>query len=1828
MKIMPHVSLLSLLALCGACAGSTGSRSAEEAREACPADTDGDGYGEGCVPGPDCDDDDPLIHVDCGVCVRPQDGCECASGSAPVSCFLPPTPDESGQLLCQEGTRYCRGGAWSGCEAIHTYPMPEQASSTAIIDPDAPPVQCSDCNVKCFVIRDNLDPVDGGLESTGDGTAWASGGGLQLGTTTTVFNSVGGVQDGGVVSGPLDCMLGTAPDEDCDGIPDVYDPYPGVKPFATANPAIFLNIAPGETGRGLIDLVFYMQTIDVYFLLDQTESMQSVKQKLHSSLVAGTFLGSEVECADSDLDGQPNQELKTQGVIGGIRCLLRNAHIGAGWFREIPFTNYGDADEVTFRHVLDMGLDANAALAAVGSFDVDRNNDWPDASPLALYSLATGNGLYMGVSKPGVPPRTGCPTDRWGYACFRPDALPVVLVFTDAPMHEGPTVPGQNYNYATSDLGITAGSSSTYVPIAPSNETFATAAALGNLASKYVSYSGTTASMASDYGTAMMSCVSASSQTGPDAVFTFSLGAATAFKVDTTGTGFSPAVGIYNHVVETPSGVTSPNTNETSVQATNLGLLTGSWVEVAGSTASMNADYTGSDVGCNADTASRDAVFKFSVGATTNMQIDSTGSSFDAVLGLYDGAPALTTPVTTSNTNETTTTAVDIGDVRERVYQVATASTAAMAADYISDEVGCSADNASPDALYKFSLSQATRVRIDTVGSSYDTVLGLSDGTLGTKTARAVTGADTQAAAYNLGEMLHGWYGLTGTTAGQVANYRQSFIGCNADTASPDSVVKFSLSQPTRVRLDTVGSALDTVISLHNGQIDPTTVVIAANTNETASNPQSLGSVDNAWYELSGGNTTAMVANYDGSITGCGGDTSSPDSVFSFTVGATSDVQIDTIGSTFNTVISLHDGLPPIDTVEAVSSGTESVTVGALNGTSHLYTGSTTGLASNYGGNSMGCSTADGAPDATFQFTVATATELELNTAGSGFDTVIGLYPATISSPTRPTATALSSNTNDRFTGSTGAYDLGTLDDKWLVRSGNTTNNTIVADYTGYCGAPNNAKDAMFKFTLATGRTVTIDTQNSTTDMVLQLYDSTQTYLNSCDDNSAGGTAAKITKALVAGTYYVALKGAHGNDKGAYELSVRDDAVKNAVGCNDNFGVSTSKLIAQVMPGTYNVLLKGATSSAAGSFKMLIRDNDYWAQTHRLTCDDNGGGGTASQINRNLAPGTYYIVVKGDLAADKGPYSLAVRATSSLIATSHNLACNDDASGSTTSSKIETDLVAGDYWVVVKGKSSTGGAYALEVRDIGATGQGSMLACDDDSGGGTASQIERDLAAGTYYVYVKGDIATDKGAYKLNVRDVTGVRTTPLACDDDSGGGNVAKITRSLTAGTYYVVLKGDAANDAGAYKVSLRDLSSATRTSYACSTSSSFTTNLAAGTYDLVLKGSAAAQKGLYSLTLGDGVTHSSNFTPPSWHDTLDALQDRDMRVISVLNCHDNGSHGEGRECDYAHRQAEDLANATDALGPNLETLVVDIDANGTGIENAIMTELTALSGHLEMDVSARLVFEPDANPGFVVSVQALETPGDNCDPPIGLEFQNCRPGATPHFVINITNPLDHPVQLNPNDPNGGYNFRADLIADRRYFVDAVPIYVIPEDVDGTVPDPEYALESMGEYSQNVTSPGCGVLTERPTWENLYWTADVPVGSSITFNVCTSDDPNALTACSYQQVATVSGTVACHDDTDCGHGFCAGNGVCQVITSGTCLNNDTCPSGSTCDPLVGTCVFSGQPVFVGSVLNGGNNLNSYAYLRMNIVLRANTTTNEGPVVHDWSLTYTCYSVN
>ncbi|MEI8257963.1 MAG: hypothetical protein WCJ30_19985, partial [Deltaproteobacteria bacterium] len=68
--------------------------------------------------------------------------------------------------------------------------------------------------------------------------------------------------------------------------------------------------------------------------------------------------------------------------------------------------------------------------------------DNPEALVEALYQVATGDGL-----EPYIRPSGGCPSIGVGYACMRTRAQPIIMVVTDAPMHSGPVVLGENHPY-------------------------------------------------------------------------------------------------------------------------------------------------------------------------------------------------------------------------------------------------------------------------------------------------------------------------------------------------------------------------------------------------------------------------------------------------------------------------------------------------------------------------------------------------------------------------------------------------------------------------------------------------------------------------------------------------------------------------------------------------------------------------------------------------------------------------------------------------------------------------------------------------------------------------------------------------------------------------------------------------------------------------------------------------------------------------------------------------------------------------------------------------------------------------------------------------------------------------------------------------------------------------------------------------------------------------------------------------------------------------------------------------------------------------------------
>jgi hypothetical protein len=422
-----------------------------------------------------------------------------------------------------------------------------------------------------------------------------------------------------------------------------------------------------------------------------------------------------------------------------------------------------------------------------------------------------------------------------------------------------------------------------------------------------------------------------------------------------------------------------------------------------------------------------------------------------------------------------------------------------------------------------------------------------------------------------------------------------------------------------------------------------------------------------------------------------------------------------------------------------------------------------------------------------------------------------------------------------------------------------------------------------------------------------------------------------------------------------------------------------------------------------------------------------------------------------------------------------------------------------------------------------------------------------------------------------------------LACNNDRSSSDVhAEITRTFTAGEYYAVLKGRTNSQSGYFQLTIGDTSKQATTSF-------------------------AAKKWLGPSGDGTGGVRQ-------------ALQDRHVRVITV-NSDDDA---------YLEEQSHVLSSATGALDIEGNPLTFSINSNGTGMGAAVIDAVNLLAGNLAMDVGVVLNQTPDRpTPGFGFLVEAVDTPGDLCDTPIDTDADaqhlpdthvNCRPGAAPRFRVRFTNPeAPNQVRNNPDDPQGGYNMRLDLIGDGTYVVDQIPVYILPENV---VPDPPTQLyPASASYEQTLGSAACSG-NDAPLWSALAWSASMPSGTGLRWEACTADSEQSLARCTPKLLAEVHTGAACNVPADCPGGSCAEDKLCRYVSGPACTRDSTCGSGGTCVDDV--CHWSDAPIDVRSTL--GPTQQGRPFARVRATLLTNDGRDAAPTVHSWRLEYTCTS--
>lgn len=1174
------------------------------------------------------------------------EGCACAADSEPVDCYLD-ARFADGEMICGLGRRHCRGGALSACESIGQITR----SRVKLI---SPPATCNPCDPGCFTSIAVLDEAD--LD------------------TTTNDNVRFDPSQGGIVIDTEAGGSGVGADSDGDGIPDALDACdstPDALPPCGVPDDGIVHVLPfeGPVEYDPITIDFPIQPADIYVLMDGTGSMSEEMAQLRNALGFVTVS----PCAPG------------QGLLGAIRCTIPDADFGFGTFQEFPGAGPGTNEagnefNVPYHHILDIAHDLDLARLAVSALYPIDNNSRPESVTQALYATVTGRGIgrYFGN-------RTSCPAGRTGYACFRDEAVPVIVLFTDAMFHQGPVV-DPSYDYVGGTFRDVSWSSAVVPPTISAidvlSENVASSVHVGDLSATYGSFLLSTRAMNGDVTT---SCGGAGDR---DAVLRFSLSAATELSLDTAGSSTNVTL----ELRDAGGAVIACNTDDPST-----GLTYGSRVRATLPAGDYQLVVDGAPM-----PVVRAATAPFS---PVTIRVDGTNYSSGHIYGggspprVESGAIRLNVRarahplVADHGLGDTRATAVHAGTVTSATPVTLSGSTAFASHDATPScsTVGFGGPPAQPDRFHRFSVAAPGRLTVTTHGSGFDTVVAVLD---------------------------------AGGTE----------IGCNDDSFA---IADNDLSRLT-VQLPAAGTyyvLVDGGVSERRFDSNTGTLVIAENPSfgeyrvqlsledglvagrlgDARAAPMDLGTLGVGFHGTAGNSALALP---DHTLTGCGATATaatgvSNDVVYAFTLAAPASVSLSTQGSTagFDTVLGLVD-----------AAGVEigcSDDVSATDRTSILTTG---------------------VLPAGRYYVVVDGHGGKVASDVTRGEYVLGIHVASTSATPPP-----SPRTGET---PASAYDLGDLTNRYRSIGGSTigmvANNTATWGTGGHTSRP----DVAFRFTLTATTTISIDTRGSTVAGSPYTFDTHLALLNTTgtptaanvlasNDNDTGlgfspcsgsdcARLSRIVRTLGPGTYTVLLDGgassASSSGQGRYRLNIGNAAAAatrtdlffgDTVDDGFDLGAIDGRTIALQVPSNAGVssAIYGCETDSSGD--PLVSQGNFPDFTYRFTLSeaatvgvetfeppgdaivaisrvDSGAfvhcaddGGPEVSFTRALPAGTYLLHVKAD-----GPGGQVLLSASS-------------SAGSTTPTDPALTVASPVFWSDVVDAVVAAGVHVITVSSCG-----------------------------------------------------------------------------------------------------------------------------------------------------------------------------------------------------------------------------------------------------------------------------------------------------------------------------------------------------------------------------------------------------------------------------------------------------------------------------------------------------------------------------------------------
>jgi len=191
------------------------------------------------------------------------------------------------------------------------------------------------------------------------------------------------------------------PDTDGDGVDDGVESLAGTDPTdpsSTIPATDFYVVLPyeGPEERRELDFTARLGKGDIFFLVDTTGSMGTAIGNVRSSL-SGT-------------------------IVPAVQDAIADVVMGVGDFRDFPVDPYGNTGDWSYTLRQMITDDIAAVQTALNGLSAGGGGDGPEAALEGLHGATAGG---------------SCP-DGFGGACFRADTHPIIVVVTDAEMHNGP----------------------------------------------------------------------------------------------------------------------------------------------------------------------------------------------------------------------------------------------------------------------------------------------------------------------------------------------------------------------------------------------------------------------------------------------------------------------------------------------------------------------------------------------------------------------------------------------------------------------------------------------------------------------------------------------------------------------------------------------------------------------------------------------------------------------------------------------------------------------------------------------------------------------------------------------------------------------------------------------------------------------------------------------------------------------------------------------------------------------------------------------------------------------------------------------------------------------------------------------------------------------------------------------------------------------------------------------------------------------------------------------------------------------------------------------